>query len=49
MYLISVCLGLAHAHRKRIMHGDLTPASIVFKLDKENPGCYPGVKIRGFG
>ena len=47
-YMLSVCIGMAHAHRKRVMHGDLTPSSLVFKQDRDDETS-PMLKISGFG
>ena len=47
-YMIGACLGMAHAHKKRVMHGDLMTSSLFLKTDKDNEESQI-LKIGGFG
>ncbi|KAJ9524676.1 hypothetical protein QJQ45_024241, partial [Haematococcus lacustris] len=47
---LDIACGVQHIHSKNIIHGDLSPANILLKLDDSRPGCLKAVaKVGDFG
>ncbi|GFH32935.1 protein kinase domain-containing protein, partial [Haematococcus lacustris] len=47
---LDIACGLQHIHSKNIIHGDLSPANILLKLDDSRSGCLKAIaKVGDFG
>ncbi|KAJ9506321.1 hypothetical protein QJQ45_005061 [Haematococcus lacustris] len=47
---LDIACGLQHIHSKNIIHGDLSPANILLKLDDSRLGCLKAIaKVGDFG